>query len=486
MAEPIQLNFGHRAASARSQRNRYARCINLIKEVKDRAITLYGRPGRSLIAEKDGGPTRALVVANDYLYYISNKFVYRVSNSLTTIKIGELDSSNGKASMEFDGFYITIVDGVGFYTYDVNTGTFARNTDSSIPIGATELMFIDGFHYINEPSTGRFHTHSLAFEPNGAWDADQATAEYSGDYLLSMVRDSSYAYMFGTNTTEIWEPDNQGNFPLKPNLGAYLEYGTAAAGTPIQFANGVHWLARDRKGGYLAMRAEGLRPKRVSTTELETEWNSYSRVDDAYSMSWHIAGHMLWLLNFPTANKTWVYDESVPEPDLRWSEFQLYHPDPEERKGIEGSDSVFFTTTQYGSVIIMGDKTSGKLWKVSFDDLDDAGTQIQAIVSSQEIIALDNSYVDHPEVELYIETGVGDVKANDPKIRLRYSDDHGNTWTNKQWTSIGKEGEYTKRIRFRGLGRSRHRYYELMWSDPVRRAMLSAIVRRDGVANATQ
>lgn len=58
----------------------------------------------------------------------------------------------------------------------------------------------------------------------------------------------------------------------------------------------------------------------------------------------------------------------------------------------------------------------------------------------------------------------------DPQIRLSVSDDGGRTFSLLQkWRSLGKVGEYTKRLRWLKMGQFRQRQIRLEITDPVRR-----------------
>jgi hypothetical protein len=59
-------------------------------------------------------------------------------------------------------------------------------------------------------------------------------------------------------------------------------------------------------------------------------------------------------------------------------------------------------------------------------------------------------------------------------VELRYSDDFGNTWSTPQARSLGKIGEYAKRVIWRRLGQSRTRVFEVRVSDPVAVTILGA------------
>ena len=71
----------------------------------------------------------------------------------------------------------------------------------------------------------------------------------------------------------------------------------------------------------------------------------------------------------------------------------------------------------------------------------------------------------------------------DPIVYLRWSDDGGHTWSNYHAKSIGKVGEYGKRVIWRRLGMStklRDRVYEVSGSDPVKIAITGAQITASG------
>jgi hypothetical protein len=67
----------------------------------------------------------------------------------------------------------------------------------------------------------------------------------------------------------------------------------------------------------------------------------------------------------------------------------------------------------------------------------------------------------------------------DPQIMLRFSDDGGKTWSNERWISAGQQGTYKTRCRFRRLGRSRDRVYEVVVSDPIPWRIVDAYLDAD-------
>src|SRR4029077_8286757 len=67
------------------------------------------------------------------------------------------------------------------------------------------------------------------------------------------------------------------------------------------------FLARDDRGTTVAVMMRGYEPVRLSTHAVETDLQT-APVGDAIGMSYQQNGHEFYVLTFPAADKTWVYD----------------------------------------------------------------------------------------------------------------------------------------------------------------------------------
>src|ERR1043165_8666302 len=73
----------------------------------------------------------------------------------------------------------------------------------------------------------------------------------------------------------------------------------------------------------------------------------------------------------------------------------------------------------------------------------------------------------HSRFQLDLETGIGNDDAPDPEVHLQWSDDGGHTWTSGLTDTAGTSTDYTKRVLWNRLGRSRDRIYRIWVEDPV-------------------
>jgi len=75
---------------------------------------------------------------------------------------------------------------------------------------------------------------------------------------------------------------------------------------------------------------------------------------------------------------------------------------------------------------------------------------------------------------------IQDNQGREAYLMLRWSDDCGETWSNQLTASMGKVGEYKKRVKFFRLGQSRDRIFEISISDPVKRVITGANLEAKG------
>lgn len=136
--------------------------------------------------------------------------------------------------------------------------------------------------------------------------------------------------------------------------------------------------------------------------------------------------------------------------------------------GISGIDGGIL----FKGKTIIGDRANGKLYALDMDTYTENGELIKRVRRTQ-IINKQRVNVIHNRIEIEFEPGVGldvseDNNGYDPKAKLSWSDDGGNTFNTGRYTSIGEYEKYGTRAIWRGLGKSRNRVYELTITEPVK------------------
>jgi hypothetical protein len=125
---------------------------------------------------------------------------------------------------------------------------------------------------------------------------------------------------------------------------------------------------------------------------------------------------------------------------------------------------------QYGTLVLAGDYTNGKIYKINADSYRDNATEttwsftLSAVHNEMKALL-------HDLLEIKIDAGTG---PGDPQLWMQYSDDDGHTWSHEKWRSLGKVGEFERRVRWYALGRSRRRIYKIGGSSNSKRNIIAA------------
>jgi len=483
------------------------RMVNLFPEIvpeggKEPAF-LNRAPGLRLLATLGGGPVRGMWQFGNYGYAVSGDTLYRVDTSWNATALGTV-SGSGPVSMADNGTQLFIAANPDGYIYNASTGVFAQITDPDYP-GAVTVGYLDGYFVFNEPNSQKIWITSL-LDGTSVDPLDFASAEGNPDNVTAILSNFREIWVFGTNSIEVWYDSGSSDFPLQRIQGAYNELGCAAAFSVAKMDNGVFWLGQDARGRGMVYRANGYTGQRISTHAVEWHIQSYGDISDAIAYTYQQDGHSFYVLTFPSADRTWVYDVAT----------SAWH----ERAGW--TDSAFARhrsncRMSFNNEIVVGDYENGNIYAFDLEVYADNGSTQKWLRSWRALPTGQNNLkrTTHHSLQLDCETGVGlniydppeyaetvlglllaedeDIIITEsgaeltvtsaarlttsPQVMLRWSDDGGHTWSNEHWTSVGRIGEYGHRAFWRRLGMTlklRDRVYEISATDPVKTAIMGA------------
>jgi hypothetical protein len=196
----------------------------------------------------------------------------------------------------------------------------------------------------------------------------------------------------------------------------------------------------------------------------------YADISDATGYTYQQDGHSFYVLNFPTANTTWVYDVATGA----WHERASFANGEFNRH--RASSQMFFNATT-----VVGDYQNGKIYSFDLNVYADDGAPQKWLRSWRALPTGANNLartIQH-SMQLDCETGVGlnNGQGSNPQAMLRWSDDGGHTWSSEHWKSMGRIGRSGYRTIWRRLGATmkiRDRVYEVSGTDPVRIYIMGA------------
>lgn len=458
----MKIPFVGQAYESRSVNVNAQTCLNLYPEIDQQdaknVIALYPTPGLREVVTAGLGPNRGDGIEfNSKSYWVSGGALIEIDDGFTATQVGTLNTSGGEVYMAQNGSQLMIVDGTNGYIYDGTTLTVIADADYIDT--ATHVAFIDGYFIVNNPGTGQFHI-SASYDGT-SWNAlDFATAERNPDDIKAIAANHRELWLFGKNTAEVWF-NSGAEFPFDPVQQGFSEWGIAAPDSVSTLDGKLFWLTSNERGDGLVAFSQGYTPKIISTRAIEADFSAYSQISDAISYTYQQPGHQFYVLTFPVANKTWVYDVTT----------QMWHERGTHGIGRHRScGHLHFAKTH-----LVGDYTTGKIFDLDLDTYTDDGTLIERVRRTQHIHK-DLKRIIYHVVQVDMETGVGLVtgQGSDPQVMLRWSDDGGHTWSSELWRSMGKLGEYSTRTIWRRLGKSRDRVFELKVTDPVKTVVIDA------------
>ena len=422
-------------------------------------------PGLRHLATIGVGPIRGLWAFGSYMYVVSGTSMYKVDTAYTSTLLGTIPGA-GPVSMSDNGTQLMVAANPDGFIYNASTNVFAQITDADYP-GAVTVGYLDGYFVFNEPDSQRIWVTSL-LDGTQVDPLDFASAEGSPDGLVACMVDHREAWLFGTNSVEVWYDAGLADFPLQRIQGAFNEIGCAAPYSVAKLDNGLFWLGSDARGKGIVYRANGYTGQRISTHAVEWQIQQYTDISDAVGYTYQQEGHAFYVLNFPLANTTWVYDVATQA----WHERASFADGALNRH--RGNCQV-----QFNGETIVGDYQDGRIYAFDMEVYTDDDA-IQKWIRSWRALPTGQNNLKrtaHHSLQIDLETGVGDSTTEDPQIMLRWSDDGGHTWSSEHWMSIGRIGEYYRRAIRRRLGMTqklRDRVYEISGSDPVKITIMGA------------
>lgn len=455
----VQLNLFGLGLQGRSVNVNSARRLNLYLEINEEGaktrISAHNCPGLALFHSAFGDtPVRGMHGVGDDLFVVHRGVFYTINNAGVETSRGTLLTTTGLVGIADNGTQIMVVDGTYGYIYTIATGAFAQISAAGFP-GADTVTFLDGYFIVNSiVNRGRFYVSALYDGLN--WNAlAYATAESNPDNLVRPLGERSLLVLFGDYSTEMWANTGALDFPFSRMQGATVEWGLAARWSAVKFDDSLCWLARNRLGQVSVVRAVGLDIQRVSTPELDYLFSTYSAVSDATAYGFMLNSHPMYALHFPSASRSWLYDGKTGA----WSELQAY--------GLTRHRGE--TSTSFLNDTMIGDYSTGKIYKLKPDTYTDNGDTIIREIVSPHTFGADDEQGFISEIRLDMETGLGLAvgQGSDPQIMLSLSRDGGHSFGTERWTSAGKTGQYRHRARWRRCGRARDLVLKVRISDPV-------------------
>lgn len=457
--------------------------------------TLLGCPGLSSILQPTGGVGEVrgawvLPGGTQAIFIIGNAAILvtlTVPATQTSIAqfsstvIGSMVTNNGPVGIRDNGAggYVFIVDGTTtYYRYQIGVvGSFSSLTDPAYP-GADRIAFIDGWLIFNQPGSQNFFTtaptpYTITFSASFF-----AKNDTSSDQLVTLMENNRELWLVGERHTEVWYDAGGANFAFSRIPGVAPQIGCSAKHSIARLGDSLVWLGRSERGENVVIKTEQYGYTDISNRAVEHAISSYPLVSDANAYTYEEDGHLFYVLTFPTADKTWVYDHT--------SSTEAGTPIWHERASYDSTSATFHRHrgncfVNFQNLRLVGDYQSGKILRMSRSIYDDDGSPLISIRRAPHVWSkADRGYLFHRALQIEFSPGVGRVtgQGSNPQVMLKWTSDGVDSY--EQWTTLGAIGSTKNRAIWRNLGRARDREYEVMISDPVNRDIVGSTLWVDG------
>ena len=442
---------------------------------------LYPTPGMKFFASVGAsGPVTGLHEFNGMCFaFVGRNLVEIFSNGSTSVRgtiPSSVASSTSRISMAHNDHQLLLTNGkAGFIwqpampTWVTSVGgqsaSFKQITTAGYSHGPI-TDYADGFFLTNIAGTSQWQISGI--QEGFDWDpVNYTSAEGAPDNLVRLIVNRREIWALGDQSAEVYYNSGGNYFPFERIQGAFIESGCAAPWSAAKMDNAVFWLGKDQRGQGLIFRTNMYTPQVISTRALETRIASYTDISDAFAFTFQMFGHQFYALIFPTGNESWLYDASTQQ----WTQWEYFDPDngPSRHRA---NCSCFCFGKQ-----LVGDSKTGRIYELSPDTYTDAGQTIRRVRAGRHMHD-ERKRIFHRAFEVDFEFGVGTNSGDgiDPQAMMQYSDDGGHTWSSELWAPLGKQGQYKGRARWRCLGYSRDRIYQVTVTDPVKVVIVGAYV----------
>jgi hypothetical protein len=413
-------------------------------------------------------------------YFVNGETLYRQdlatvagSEVFTNVVIGTI-AGTGRVSMADNGtqLMVLIPGGNGYIINEAASPVFQQIIDADFTANGLPqyVAFVDSF-FVVTTNTKKF----IKSAPNNGldWNAlDFGSAESDPDDIVSLIINKNRVYIAGSETIEEFQNVGSGGFPFQ-RTGMFIPKGVFAPLSMVNVGGSFMWIGGGKNEGAAIWQLNGSTAVKVSNTAIDSQIQKFSQDDlrSAFAYSFSQNGQTFVGFTFPrltieyniisgkwNEKKSQIINASGFTELIRWRCNSL--------------------VTAYGRLIVF-DSQDGRVGELKADTYTEYDRVIIRKFSTFTIFN-DESSFSIPEVELTMESGVGNAAQPNPQIRMSTSRDD-KKFNDPITRFIGPEGDNERRQIWARAGRFPRMCICLFeYSDPCKFAVLRLGMRVKG------
>ena len=420
---PLIGNIANRGSSG-SKDQRFLNTIaesQAVKQLENTKIYTNKRPGLTTLTDLSAGEGRSFNFFNGKFFATVGNTTWMVNSdgtspvskitwSSSTGQIGGVLCNSRNVSI---GDYLFLCSGTQAYV--IKADFTATAVASALPVPhAPSPTFIDGYVCLAKGSD----VYTCSVDDPFTWlTSDYLTAAQFPDPVVALARQNNQVVVFGESSTEFfYDAANPTGSPLARNDSAIIQTGIAAPHVIYQNEQFCIFVGQSDSGGRAVWMLKGFQPTKVSDEYIERILDAETNMTNASGYGLRTKGHMLFMLNLPTVDRTLVYD----------TEEKLWHE--------WSTTTVAYTHHMFayghcadsgtGMINFLGN-TSGNIAKLDPDVYQDEGNPIsvEIVTNKYDMDTYNRKYMNSVFV-------VGDLYSTTNAISLQWTDDDYQTWSN--------------------------------------------------------
>ncbi len=420
-----------------------------------RSIINYQGEGRGIFTSQK----------NNKMYAVIDNNIWQYDNNLTKSVVGVMSTFTGDVFIDENNVnQIAFSDGQSIYIFNYLTNGFVELTSTILGFVPGYLTFQNGRFVSPDTRTNQYRLSAVGDGLSWPFDA-QHVGEIStkATTCIACVRfpgRGNLLLVMGGNVGELWMDIGAALFPYQRSQSTNLDYGCINPATIATNEDVVCWIGVNEQSGPAIMTTQGGNTEKISTDGIDFKLASLTAPQNCYGFMVRLAGHLCYVVSWPTDNLSYLYDFNTK---------QFFTLCDENMNVFIVKRITFFNNTYY--FVSLNDGNLYELNESLFNyDYGNKVGEIPLIRIIDNISKPDQSRFIGGYAGMTIQQGNFDYQIEDtdniPHVDLAISRDGGvnygnfvrkpmNTQGNRRsilrWDRLGEANDMTLQFRFHGL-----------------------------------
>jgi hypothetical protein len=244
-----------------------------------------------------------------------------------------------------------------------------------------------------------------------------------------------------------------------------VEYGILAAYSACFDGGDLYFLNHNKR---VCRLLNGRTPEILSTPYDKFIQTQITTVSDMYSYIMNVEGKKLYVCQFPTDERTLVYD-IIENAWYEWGTWNIDFDEPLDYSPFLGRTYAYCPDW---AMNLIGSINDGKIYDLTFDNYDDNGDAVRLLKRTGHINHGTNLSKRNHRLIIRAESGHGLSDGSEDFFTFRFRDNGRKVWSNERKVSLGAQGEYEDRKYYSRLGIYEKRQYEFVHSSKAPFALI--------------